>query len=188
MLGVTCEACHGPGLQHVAAMQTNPDQSAAGTMLNPERLSPIDSVDFCGACHRTPVDVALFMPRHMGISSIRLQPYRLERSLCWGAGGDSRLTCMACHDPHKPLVTDSTAYDAKCLKCHAGPENPPSASLRPGCKVATKDCVSCHMPKLEIPNVHATFTDHFIRACVPVQNSRTRFRGIVLRFASSEWR
>jgi hypothetical protein len=166
-LGVTCEACHGPGLQHVAAMQTNPDQSVAGTMLNPERLSPIDSVDFCGACHRTPVDVALFMPRHMGISSIRLQPYRLERSLCWGAGGDSRLTCMACHDPHKPLVTDSTAYDAKCLKCHAGPESLPSANLQPACKVATKDCVSCHMPKLEIPNVHATFTDHFIRVVRP---------------------
>jgi hypothetical protein len=167
ILGVTCEACHGPGLQHVAAMQTNPDQSAAGTMLNPEHLSPIDSVDFCGACHRTPVDVALFMPRHMGISSIRLQPYRLERSLCWGAGGDSRLTCMACHDPHKPLVTDSTAYDAKCLKCHTGPESPPSANLQPACKVATKDCVSCHMPKLEISNVHATFTDHFIRVVRP---------------------
>jgi hypothetical protein len=167
MLGVTCEACHGPGLQHVAAMQTNPDQSAAGTMLNPERLSPIDSVDFCGACHRTPVDVALFMPRHMGISSIRLQPYRLERSLCWGAGGDSRLTCMACHDPHKPLVTDSVAYDARCLKCHAGPGSTPSANLQPACKVGTKDCVSCHMPKLEIPNVHATFTDHFIRVVRP---------------------
>jgi Cytochrome c554 and c-prime len=167
MLGVTCEACHGPGLQHVAAMQTNPDQSAAGTMLNPERLSPIDSVDFCGACHRTPVDVALFMPRHMGISSIRLQPYRLERSLCWGAGGDSRLTCMACHDPHKPLVTDSVAYDARCLKCHAGRGSTPSANLQPACKVGTKDCVSCHMPKLEIPNVHATFTDHFIRVVRP---------------------
>jgi cytochrome c554/c'-like protein len=167
MLGVTCEACHGPGLQHVAAMQTNPDQSAAGTMLNPERLSPVDSADFCGACHRTPVDVALFMPRHMGISSIRLQPYRLERSLCWGAGGDPRLTCMACHDPHRPLVRDSTAYDAKCLKCHAGPESPSSANLQPACKVGTRDCVSCHMPKLEIPNVHATFTDHFIRVVRP---------------------
>ncbi len=68
MLGVTCEACHGPGLQHVTAKETAPEQSAPGTMLNPARLSPVDSVDFCGACHRTPVDVALFMPRHMGIS------------------------------------------------------------------------------------------------------------------------
>jgi Cytochrome c3 len=166
-LGVTCEACHGPGLQHVTAKETAPEQSAPGTMLNPARLSPVDSVDFCGACHRTPVDVALFMPRHMGISVIRLQPYRLERSLCWGAGGDARITCMACHDPHKPLVRVSTAYDAKCLQCHAASENPPSANLEPACKVATKDCVTCHMPKFEIPNVHATFTDHFIRVVRP---------------------
>ena len=39
-------------------MEIAPDQSSTGTMLNPERLSPVDSVDFCGACHRTPVDVA----------------------------------------------------------------------------------------------------------------------------------
>ena len=166
-LGVTCEACHGPGLQHVAAMEIAPDQSSAGTMLNPERLSPVDSVDFCGACHRTRVDVALFMPRHMGISGVRLQPYRLERSLCWGASGDPRITCMACHDPHKPLVTDSTAYDAKCLKCHNQLGNPPSAKLEPACTVAAKDCASCHMPKYEIPRVHATFTDHFIRVVRP---------------------
>jgi Cytochrome c554 and c-prime len=167
MLGVTCEACHGPGLQHVTAEEIAPDQSSTGAMLNPERLSPVDSVDFCGACHRTPVDVAVFMPRHMGISIIRLQPYRLERSLCWGASGDSRITCMACHDPHKPLVRESTAYDAKCLKCHAEVGSRPSEKLEPACKVSTKDCVSCHMPKFEIPNVHATFTDHFIRVVRP---------------------
>jgi hypothetical protein len=110
ILGVTCEACHGPGLRHVTAMQTNPNQHATGTMLNPGRLAPVDSVDFCGACHRTRVDVAIEMPRHMGISAARLQPYRLERSLCWGNGGDPRITCIACHDPHKPLVRDPASY------------------------------------------------------------------------------
>jgi hypothetical protein len=74
---------------------------------------------------------------------------------------------MACHDPHKPLVQDSTAYDAKCLKCHAELGSPPFATLEPACTVGTKDCVSCHMPKFEIPNVHATFTDHFIRVVRP---------------------
>jgi hypothetical protein len=29
--------------------------------------------------------------------------------------------------------------------------------------VATKDCVSCHMPKLGPPAAHFKFTDHFIR-------------------------
>ena len=167
ILGVTCEACHGPGLRHVTAMQTNPNQHATGTMLNPGRLAPVDSVDFCGACHRTRVDVAIELPRHMGISAARLQPYRLERSLCWGSGGDKRITCIACHDPHKPLVRDSASYDANCLKCHAESGHEPQAVMSPACPTGTKDCVSCHMPKYQIPWVHATYTDHFIRVVRP---------------------
>ena len=167
ILGVTCEACHGPGLQHVSAMATAPDQGAAGTIFNPERLSPVDSVDFCGACHRTPVDVSFFMPRHMGVATIRFQPYRLERSSCWGAGGDPRITCIACHDPHKPLVHDLTAYDANCLKCHAERGSSRSAKPAPACPVGTNDCASCHMPKYEVRSVHGTFTDHYIRIVRP---------------------
>jgi hypothetical protein len=35
------------------------------------------------------------------------------------------------------------------------------------CKVATKDCVSCHMPKLGPPAAHFKFTDHYIRIVKP---------------------
>jgi hypothetical protein len=159
MLGVTCEACHGPGLAHVTAMESAQPSVSAGSILSPARLSPVNSVDFCGACHRTPVDVAVSMPRHLGVSSIRFQPYRLERSLCWGAGGDPRITCIACHDPHKPLDRDLGAYDNKCLSCHATKLEPKtSAKLAHACNVENKNCVSCHMQKIEIPWVHATFT------------------------------
>lgn len=162
-LGLTCEACHGPGAKHVNAMQSGADVAVEKTIFGATELSPVDSVDFCGACHRTPVDVAAFMPANMGIATLRFQPYRLERSLCWGQKGDARITCVACHDPHQPLVRDLGAYDAKCLKCHAGTGVVPSAGLVAGCTVGKKDCASCHMPKYEIPAVHAMFTDHYIR-------------------------
>jgi hypothetical protein len=167
ILGVTCEACHGPGLAHVTDMESAQPSASARSTLNPARLSPVDSVDFCGACHRTPVDVAVSMPRHLGVSSIRFQPYRLERSLCWGAGGDPRITCIACHDPHKPLEHELGAYDTKCLSCHATKLEPETAKRAHACTVETKNCASCHMPKLEIPWVHATFTDHLIRIVRP---------------------
>ncbi len=166
-LGLTCEACHGPGAKHVAAMNSDNPVSAAQTIFSAKKLSPVDSVDFCGACHRTPVDVAVEMPAHMGIATLRFQPYRLERSLCWGAKGDARITCVACHDPHQPLVRDLAAYDAKCLRCHAGKGEAASATRIAGCTVGTKECASCHMPKYEIPAVHATFTDHYIRIVRP---------------------
>ena len=56
--GVTCEACHGPGAQHVAQMSLEHDARTPTLIFNPARLVPADSVDFCGACHRTAADVS----------------------------------------------------------------------------------------------------------------------------------
>jgi formate-dependent nitrite reductase cytochrome c552 subunit len=33
--------------------------------------------------------------------------------------------------------------------------------------VAKENCVSCHMPKVTLPNGHMTFTDHQIRVVKP---------------------
>ena len=55
--GVTCEACHGPGASHVAAMNMGEQEQGAHLIMNPSRLDPVASVDFCGACHRTWEDV-----------------------------------------------------------------------------------------------------------------------------------
>jgi hypothetical protein len=167
--GVTCESCHGPGAKHVAAMTAGQDKLAAATITNPASLSPEDSVDFCGACHRTSSDVTLFMPANVGIIAVRFQPYRLEKSRCWGSNGDARITCIACHDPHKPLVRDLEAYDAKCLACHRVAGQPRPRATAAVCKVSTKNCASCHMPRYSVPQTHASFTDHDIRV---VSNTR----------------
>jgi hypothetical protein len=163
VMGVTCEACHGPGLQHVVLM-TSGAQDAKGSIMNPAHLDPVASVDFCGACHRTSADAVLQGLSKMGILNVRLQPYRLEKSKCWG-NGDSRLTCIACHDPHTEVKRDSQFYDGKCLRCHAAGPSMKLAANHPGkpCKVSTNDCVTCHMPKIAVPGTHSNFTDHWIR-------------------------
>jgi Cytochrome c554 and c-prime len=161
--GITCEACHGPGDRHVAAMTAHHYEQASRTIMNPDRLSPSDSVDFCGACHRTWSDVAMQMPSNIGVASVRFQPYRLEKSRCWGKNGDSRITCIACHDPHQPLVHEPRSYDSKCLTCHRTKGQQQKAAMASACKISTSNCVSCHMPKYEPPQSHTTFTDHYIR-------------------------
>lgn len=59
-LGVTCEACHGPGGRHVEALRAEKLTQGAFSaevgkdlIYNPARLAPADAVDFCGACHST---------------------------------------------------------------------------------------------------------------------------------------
>src|SRR5262249_44254615 len=79
--GVSCEACHGTGANHEAMMKSGHGGLGIGSILNPGRLDPVDLVDFCGACHRTFMDVGL--AGLTGIPNLRFQPYRLERSSCW---------------------------------------------------------------------------------------------------------
>ena len=160
--GVTCEACHGPGAKHVALMDDEKTEQGRAAIFNPRLLNAVALVDFCGACHRTWSDV--YEMGATGVANSRFQPYRLENSRCWG-DGDARLTCIACHDPHQPLVHDAGAYDGKCLACHVtGPPEKVSPD-HPGhpCPVAKKDCITCHMPRVVIPRMHAPFTDHRIR-------------------------
>ena len=160
--GVTCEACHGPGAQHVANMNLGLPRSA---IMNPAELGPVGAVDFCGACHRTSVDVSL--SKVTGIFTLRFPAYRLQSSRCWGTSGNAKLTCTACHNPHQPLVREAESYDKSCLSCHAGAAASKSANehtktVGRACPVAVKSCVSCHMPKLNIPEMHTSFTDHKI--------------------------
>lgn len=166
ILGVTCEACHGPGAKHVAAMKTlikgNLAAAQQSDIFNSAHLSPIDSVEFCGACHGTWWDVKNSGAK--GVATTRSAPYRLVTSKCWGKG-DARLTCIACHDPHEQLQTSSAAYDHACLKCHAATPGATPTAEHPGktCPVAAKNCSSCHMPKVFVPEMHSDFTDHRIR-------------------------
>jgi hypothetical protein len=162
--GITCEACHGPGRNHVVAQEVGEE---AGPIFNPGKLNPVDAADFCGACHGTWWDVKL--AGSVGIANVRAQPYRLEKSRCWGTKGDARLTCVACHDPHQPLVRDSGSYDKNCLACHLAVPSMKPVPDHPGpaCKVGSRDCASCHMPKVDVSTMHYAFTDHDIRVVRP---------------------
>ena len=95
-----------------------------------------------------------------GVVNVRFQPYRLANSKCYDAT-DSRIRCSACHDPHGPLETNIASYDAKCAACH--PIGAATAGHTKTCSVAKENCITCHMPKLELPGAHARFTDHQIR-------------------------
>jgi hypothetical protein len=159
--GITCEACHGPGRRHADAMGGRRAAEGQPAILNPARLEPADSVDFCGACHATFWDVKLAGEK--GLAALRSQPYRLLSSRCW-SGGDARITCAACHNPHLPIVREAAAYDSRCLSCHTDAGAAPSRErAAPACPVGRANCVRCHMPKYEVREMHHEFTDHLIR-------------------------
>jgi hypothetical protein len=167
--GVTCEHCHAGATAHLVAGS----QGAAYDTAPPDlrKLSSEDISNFCGQCHRSWETVVRSNWR--GEVDVRFQPYRLANSKCFD-GTDPRISCIACHDPHQDLVGDDTSYDPKCLACHASKNEPANVAAQAAthrdakaCRVASTGCVTCHMPKVKLPNGLVTFHDHEIRIAMP---------------------
>lgn len=77
-LGVSCEACHGPGADHAAANRspvrrylryTDDERAGDPTVVNAARLSPAASKAACGQCH------GLFMTRDWRRVSVEGDPF-----------------------------------------------------------------------------------------------------------------
>ena len=154
--GVQCARCHAGIEAHLAAAVLNSyELQVSKELSNLRGMSAEQTSHFCGQCHRTWEEIAV--QGNPSIANIRFQPYRLTGSKCYDSE-DARIGCLACHDPHHELNSKSNDYDAKCNACHGGGK--PGASK---CKVATDNCVTCHMPKLELPGAHYKFSDHRIR-------------------------
>jgi hypothetical protein len=164
--GVSCEACHGPGEKHVAAVKARNLKDLQ--IFNPATLSAHElSQEFCGACH-TSFEAAMVMPGQGGSNNIRFQPYRIFNSPGHNKA-DRRTSCVACHNPHDKLEHEAAFYDSKCFACHLSNPKEAKTELRAAsaCPVSTKQCVTCHMPKVELPGMHFSFTDHWIRIARP---------------------
>jgi hypothetical protein len=169
--GVTCEACHGPGAEHITAMETKDFKNKR--IFNPGKMSADElSQEFCGSCHRSAEQVLANNNLRTGNNSVRFQPYRMFTSRSHDPF-DSRLSCTVCHNPHENPKHEAVFYDEKCLVCHRSLESLKSEQITKAeteegrtakaCPVSQKDCITCHMPKVEIPGSHFQFTDHRIR-------------------------
>ncbi len=163
--GITCAHCHAGAEEHLQAISQSKLTSVPPKI---KQWSPEEISAFCGQCHRTWETVV--RNHWTGPMNVRFQPYRLELSKCFD-GIDKRMSCISCHDPHQEVVRDDKTYDSKCLACHSAGAKlsagmvaaHPGATAMKVCPVSTTDCVSCHMPKRELPGGHGFFTDHDIR-------------------------
>ena len=123
--GVQCEACHGPGGQHVQ---------------NPQGMSLVIDRDpeLCGQCHTrgdvTVIDASNGLIRHR------------EQYLSLFQSKHITLGCVMCHDPHTGVIQLRQAGEqttrTQCESCHFMQ----AQFQAPHPRVA--DCVDCHMPRI----------------------------------------
>jgi hypothetical protein len=95
---------------------------------------------FCSECHSACAQIAANGPR--GIQNIRFQPYRLATSKCYDAA-DKRISCTACHDPHRDVAATASAYDE-----NASPATPQDVAGSPPATAPPAICPSSNFPAL----------------------------------------
>ena len=172
--GVRCESCHGPGRAHA-------ESGGAGAIQNPKRLSAVQINTLCGACHRQASELDDDTD-WSNAWNVRHQPSYLHRAACF-RNSNGALSCLTCHDPHQPLKTAASAYDARCTSCH-----PKAAHTTP---IAARSCVGCHMPQVAT-SANLRFTNHWIgiydphrRNLVPSKRAVTDLRPVLVKDESA---
>jgi hypothetical protein len=157
-MGIRCERCHGPGQEHVRAMQQG--HAVDKAILHPGKLDGFAQAQMCGVCHgRPPEDSDLTTIRMIqeAPNTVRFPSQRLVLSRCFNES-DGGIRCTACHDPHSDGVRGLRDGDTACGECH---QKGLRARVKT-CPVEKSGCVSCHMPKEQVM-AHSSFTDHWIR-------------------------
>jgi tetratricopeptide (TPR) repeat protein len=183
--GINCEACHGPGAEHVRAFSAAPKDAPPPELklLRTKTMTHEQRNDMCAPCHARMVPLTTsFQPGdrffdHFDLGALEdpdfhpdgrelgetytFTTWRLSR--CAQAGG---IDCVTCH-------TSSGRYrfrapeDANkaCLPCHARQvERGPAHTHHAAGSIGSR-CVSCHMPTTEFARMRRS--DHSMRPPAP---------------------
>jgi hypothetical protein len=189
-LGISCGRCHGPERKHVARYESKNPAAKSDDIVNPARLSAARQSDICAQCHGGQGDRELMpaftyvpgqpLDRYIDLGPIESaqdvdvhgkQGKLLMKSRCYQTSSD--LNCSTCHDVHKK-EPGLEAMSQHCLACHKVEPSPTHAKVG---EAITKNCVDCHMPRLESKVVYLN---------VDGKKVRPRFRSHWIRIYSQE--
>jgi tetratricopeptide (TPR) repeat protein len=152
---IGCEACHGPGANHLVAVDSQfPDPAIISFGL--AKAATVNQV--CALCH----GVAHLEAVTGDVNDpawLRFQSTTMYRSRCY-TESSGQLHCATCHNPHANATNANAAYETKCQSCHD--------SGRTRCPVnPSSGCIECHMPRSWMPSTHSFKSDHNIRVHRP---------------------
>jgi Cytochrome c554 and c-prime len=166
IVGIDCERCHGPALNHVNYHLAYPDEKEAKYMVHVHSLTRQQKLDACAVCHSgndKEKEISSFRFRMGDTLASLFLPWAAQRNK--GAEPDvhgnqygllaqsqcfiksKTLDCSTCHSAHTDASNDLQTYSQKCISCHATTNH---SSLKLDATTAStinNNCIDCHMPQ-----------------------------------------
>lgn len=160
IINVNCEACHGPGKEHVSDVEKlGKNYVSRGSLQMTSATKPKELVDQCARCHmrREPIsDIFNFegtLLDHYYPQLIQDRLYHadgqiLDEVYVYGSFLQSKMyqndvTCTNCHNPHSVKLK----FDGNnlCTQCHVAKKyDTPKHHFHPQNTPSSK-CINCHM-------------------------------------------
>ncbi|MCG2462344.1 tetratricopeptide repeat protein [Flavobacteriaceae bacterium F89] len=160
IINVSCEACHGPGKQHVNNVKSaGIYDSLSSHLYMTERIRPRELVDECARCHMRREQITEsynhkgtmldhYFPQLIESPTYYPDGQILDEDYVYGSFIQSKMyqnnvACNNCHDVHSlKLKFDGNKL---CLQCHAPTYDDASHHHHKAGNEGTK-CINCHMP------------------------------------------
>ena len=160
LINVSCEACHGPGKQHVdEATRLGKDYKASGTMKMNAKTEPKELADQCARCHMRREQISEsfnfegtmldhYFPQLITDRLYFVDGQILEEDYVYGSFVQSKMylndvSCTDCHNPHSLEL--KFKGNKLCAQCHIPSDyDTPKHHFHEVGSESGK-CINCHM-------------------------------------------